>query len=267
MKKKYVAAGLCLAAVVCLGAGIYMKVQEDSAGREYDGLKEEVLTSSSPEETPEATAQAAATPVVTTPEAEKASVVIPIDFAALQQINPDAYAWIRIPGTAIDYPVLQREGDNSYYLDHTAEGTQAAEGAIFTEDYNTKTFEDVNTVIYGHDMKNGTMFQNLLKYKDRSFFDQNREVIIYLPDKILHYQIFAAYVYDDRHLMESINFDDKEIYQKYLDRIFSTRDMSASIDTDMEVAADDRIVTLSTCNAADSETRYLVQAVLISIDE
>lgn len=67
--------------------------------------------------------------------------------------------------------------------------------------------------------------------------------------------------------MESINFDDKEIYQKYLDRIFSTRDMSASIDTDMEVAADDRIVTLSTCNAADSETRYLVQAVLISIDE
>ncbi|RHV89445.1 hypothetical protein DXA96_09075 [Lachnospiraceae bacterium OF09-33XD] len=68
MKKKYVAAGLCLAAVVCLGAGIYMKVQEGSAGREYDGLKEEVLTSSSPEETPKATAQAASTPVVTTPE-------------------------------------------------------------------------------------------------------------------------------------------------------------------------------------------------------
>ena len=89
-------------------------------------------------------------------------MVIPIVFAALQQINPDAFAWIRIPGTAIDYPVLQREGDNSYYLDHTAEGIQAAEGAIFTEDYNTKTFEDVNTVIYGHDMKNGTMFQNLV---------------------------------------------------------------------------------------------------------
>src|SRR5699024_5693991 len=142
-----------------------------------------------------------------------------------------------------------------------------AEGAIFTENYNTKTFEDPNTVIYGHDMKNGSMFQSLHNYMDRSFFDENREVLIYLPDEIRHYKIFAAYLYDNRHLLQSFDFGNKEIYQKYLENIFSMRDMNAFIDTSMEVTSEDKIITLSTCYAGISTQRYLVQAVLVSIEK
>ena len=78
-------------------------------------------------------------PVITE---QKEPPQVPIDFAALREKNPDVYAWIRIPGTDIDYPVLQREGDNSYYLNHTLEGKERPEGAIFTEGYNGQDFSD-----------------------------------------------------------------------------------------------------------------------------
>ena len=146
-------------------------------------------------------------------------------------------------------------------------GESLAAGAIFTENYNTKTFEDPNTVIYGHDMKNGSMFQSLHRYMDRSFFDANRDVTIYLPDKILHYKIFAAYLYDNRHLLMSFDFWNKEEYQQYLNNIFSMRDMNSFVDTSMEVTNEDKIITLSTCYAGISSQRYLVQAVLVSIDQ
>ncbi|HIS31715.1 MAG TPA: class B sortase [Candidatus Limivivens intestinipullorum] len=194
-------------------------------------------------------------------------VEIPIDFEALWEINPEAYAWITISGTEIDYPILQSETDNTYYLTHSIEGEESPEGAIFTEDYNSKDFEDPNTVIYGHNMRNGSMFQGLHEYMDRAFFDENREVLIYLPDKILHYEIFAAYLYDDRHLLESFDFEDEDVFGAYLNRIFSIRDMNSFIDTDMEVTAEDKIITLSTCYSNESNQRYLVQAVLVSIDE
>ena len=179
-------------------------------------------------------------------------------------MNPEIYAWIRIPGSVIDYPIVQSDTDNAYYLTHDAENKDNAAGAIFTEDYNTKTFEDPNTVIYGHGMTNGTMFNGLHQYMDRSYFDENRDVIIYMPDKILHYKIFAAYLYDNRHLMQSINFNNKEIFQAYLDNVFHIRDMQAAVDTSMNVTAEDKIITLSTCYGGMSDKRYLVQAVLVS---
>ena len=122
-------------------------------------------------------------------------------------------------------------------------------------------------MIYGHDMENGSMFQNLLDYQERSFFDENREVLIYTPDAIRHYRIFAAYLYDDRHLMQSFNFDDKEIYRQYLESVLSIREMGACIDTEQEVTDEDKIITLSTCYGNQADRRYLVQAVLISIEK
>ena len=192
---------------------------------------------------------------------------IPIDFAALQQQNPDVYAWIQVPGTEVDYPILQSSNDNTYYLNHTIDGEEKKEGAIFTENYNTKTFEDPNTVIYGHDMKNGSMFQSIHKYMDRSFFDNNRDIVIYMPDQILRYKIFAAYLTDNRHLLMNYNFWSKDEYQQYLNSIFSMRDMNAFIDTSTEVTTEDKIITLSTCYAGISTQRYLVQAVLVSIEK
>ena len=258
-RKKWVALGCLCAAILCGGIGAYKYIQEKQAGETYEKLKEEVV-----EEEPQKTE-----PKETEHKKEEASagVDIPIDFATLQQKNPDVYAWITIPQTAVDYPILQHSTDNGYYLNHTIDGEEKQEGAIYTENYNTKTFEDPNTVIYGHDMKNGTMFQSLHNYMDRSFFDANRDLTIYMPNQILHYKIFAAYLYDDRHLMMHYNFWNPEDYQQYLDSIFSIRDMNAFIDTSMGVDHEDKIITLSTCYAGNSAQRYLVQAVLVSIEK
>lgn len=256
MKKKkiyiVIAAVLLIAATVCAALAIRQYWLEQNAGSRYEEIREEAGTGV-PEEEPE-------------PEPEE-PVVIPIDFAALQERNPEVYAWITIPGTAIDYPILQSGTDNTYYLTHTIDGTQSPEGSIFTENYNSTDFEDPNTVIYGHDMRNGSMFQNLLNYQDRSFFDANREVIIYTPDAIRHYRIFAAYLYDDRHLMQSFDFDDPTVFEQYVNMIFSIRDMNSCIDTETEVGADDKIITLSTCYGLQDDVRYLVQAVLVSIEK
>lgn len=251
MKKRKIIALICLGLGLTCGAiGIYKYIEEKNAGKEYEKLQQEVVKEEpKPVEEPEST------------------VEIPIDFAALQQQNPDVYAWIQVPGTEVDYPILQSSNDNTYYLNHTIDGEEKKEGAIFTENYNTKTFEDPNTVIYGHDMKNGSMFQSIHKYMDRSFFDNNRDIVIYMPDQILHYKIFAAYLTDNRHLLMNYNFWSKDEYQQYLNSIFSMRDMNAFIDTSTEVTTEDKIITLSTCYAGISTQRYLVQAVLVSIEK
>lgn len=180
----------------------------------------------------------------------------------LKKKNPDIYAWINIPGTAVDYPILRREGDNAYYLNHTAEEKKSIYGSIYTEDYNDTDFADFNTLIYGHNMKNGTMFGTLKKYRDKTFFEENRYINLYMPGRIMKYQIFAAYVSDDRHILLSYDFSDENICAEYIDAVFSVRKMNANIDNDLTVTKDDRIITLSTCTSNESE-RYLVQGVLI----
>lgn len=254
MKKRKIVGLICIvAAMLSAGIGIYKYTQQKNAGEEYTKVREKVQKTEEQAELAEE-------------EEYKKTIEIPIDFTALQTENPDVYAWIRIPGTSIDYPILQDEEDNTHYLNHALDGSEQPEGSIFTENYNTKTFEDPNTIIYGHDMKNGSMFQNLHNYEDRSFFDENRDIVIYLPDRILHYKIFAAYLYDDRHLLLSFHFDDPEVYQNYLNQIFSMRDMNAFVDTSMQVTSEDPIITLSTCYGSNEHQRYLVQAVLVSIE-
>lgn len=188
---------------------------------------------------------------------------IPIDFEELWETNPDVYAWIVIPGTDINYPILQHPTDDSYYLNHNLDGSTGRPACIYTESLNSKDFTDNNTVIYGHNMRNGTMFAQLHKFEDKDFFDEHREIIIYLPDKVLHYKIFAVHNYDDRHLLYSFDFSDKAVYKDYLESIFSIDDMNANIDTEMTVTENDKIITLATCVYKKPSLRFHVQAVLV----
>ena len=271
MKKRGHIVGLCLIVlgVICAGIGGYRHLSERNAGKIYEELKEQAQnTSASKEEQTAVDAQKETKTqeeiviqeeIKTQAEMEE----IPIDFDTLIAQYPDIYAWIQIPGTVIDYPIVQREGDNAYYLNHTIDGKKKTEGAIFTEDYNGKDFTDPNTLIYGHNMKNDSMFGELHNYKDRKFLEENPEIIIYLPDQVLHYQIFAAYVYDNRHILLNFDFEDPDVYDAYLKSIFQRKGMSSNIDTSVEVTTEDQIITLSTCNGNDTQ-RYLVQAVLIS---
>lgn len=186
----------------------------------------------------------------------------PIDFEALWEVNEDVYAWISIPGTEIDYPILQHPTDNMYYLNHNLDHSYGYPACIYTENFNSIDFTDSNTVIYGHNMGNGTMFAGLHAYESADFFRDNKEVIIYLPDRVLHYTIFAAYTYDDRHLMYSFDFSNEDIYRSYLESIFGMRDMYSNIDKEIKVSSDESIITLATCVSGVPDKRYLVQAVL-----
>ncbi len=189
-------------------------------------------------------------------------VETPVDFEKLQKQNPDIYAWINIPNTVIDYPILRHPEDNQFYLKHSVEGKESVYGAIYTHNYNDMEFEDFNTVIYGHNMRNRTMFGSLKKFRDKTYFEQNRYINIYTPGRILKYEIFAAYVFDDRHILLNFDFTKPEVRTEYLDMVFGTRKMSSNIKQDLEVTEKDKIITLSTCTTNDSE-RYLVQGVLI----
>ena len=182
-----------------------------------------------------------------------------IDFAAAQGTNPDVYAWIWIPGTNVDYPILQSESeDDSYYLEHTIERLQGLPGSIYTEKYNAKDFSDPVTVAYGHNMKDGSMFADLHKYEDQNFFNENPYIYIYLPEQTYKYRIFAAVTFDDRYLMENYNFSDITDFQKYLDELRSSID--GHVNMDVNVTFETGILTLSTCIADSPNQRWLVNA-------
>lgn len=185
-----------------------------------------------------------------------------IDFEALREINPDVYAWIWIPGTNIDYPILQSavEADD-YYLNTTIDGKKGYPGSIYTEKYNTTSFTDPVTVVYGHELKNGTMFSELHSYTDREFFDNYPYIYIYTPDQTLKYQIFAAVAFDDRYILGSYNFMDVDDFQKYLDELRSSID--GNVNQDVEVTQDTKILTLSTCISEYPDQRWLVNGTLV----
>lgn len=186
----------------------------------------------------------------------------PVDFAGMWEINKDVYAWITIPGTIIDYPILQHATDNTYYLNYNIDGSYGYPGCIYTENLNSKDFSDNNTVIYGHNLRSGAMFTSLHKFKDADFFEENKKVYIYTPQREYDYTIFAAYVYDDRHLLYSFDFADNEVYANYLEDIQSMRSMNALFREDITVTAEDKIITLVTCIGNQPSKRLLVQAVL-----
>lgn len=89
----------------------------------------------------------------------------------MKETNPDIYAWIEIPDTNVNYPIVQSADDDSYYLNHTIDGQEGYPGSIYTEKVNAKDFSDFNTVIYGHDMKDGSMFKDLHKFEDADFLN------------------------------------------------------------------------------------------------
>ena len=198
------------------------------------------------------------------PKSSGSSYDCPIDFESLWETNKDVYAWITVPGTVIDYPILQHETDDSYYLNYTIDGIEGYPGCIYTEHVNSKDFTDNNTVIYGHNMRNGTMFTDLHKFRNADFFANHDTVYIYTPEKLLTYKIFAAYLYDDRHLMNSFDFSDMEVYSDYLSEIqtMDSKDENANLRKEIPLTSGDKIITLITCIREQPEMRVYVQAVL-----
>ena len=190
----------------------------------------------------------------------------PIDFKAIQAENPDVCAWIQIPGIdVIDYPILQSapEADDNFYLDHDINGATKRAGSIYIQKLNPKDFSDPNTLIYGHNMLNGTMFGQLKKYRNKEFFEQNRNIYIYTPGHILKYEIISAFVYDDRHIINSFNFDDEISRMEFFNECINPKTFTKQVLDGAALDINDKIITLSTCTSNDTE-RYLVVGKLVS---
>lgn len=266
---------LCLAgALICTAVACAGKENQSQAEDEYDKLAEmtrvvatEEPKEPSPEPEPEATEE---------PPEEKdpldilkeMGVPIPekeVDFADLQEnTNKDIYAWIYIPDTKIDYPVLQHPTDNSYYLNYNLDGSRGYPGCIYSEDYNTKDFSDPVTVLYGHNMKNGTMFAGLHRYSDSEYMEEHPYVYIYTEEGLMVYEVFAAHEYSNDHILYNHDYTDREEMEEYLDSIENVRDMNRVLREGVEVTPDSKVITLSTCISHKPNNRFLVQGVLLN---
>ncbi|MGY3724212.1 sortase B [Granulicatella balaenopterae] len=177
----------------------------------------------------------------------------------LNSINSEYMGWITIKDTPIDYPIV-KGSNNDYYLTRDFNKQYLSSGSIFM-DYRNEGFQDKNTVIYGHHMKNGTMFGSLKKYKDKDYLEKNK--IIHIMSKNhekLTYEIFSVYTTtsDDAESIV-ITFNNEEEFSAFINNICN----KSIYDSDVEVKVSDRILTLSTCSYDFEDARLVIHARLI----
>lgn len=187
-----------------------------------------------------------------------------IDFSALKEINSDIYAWIMVDGTDISYPVLQYQNSedpyDDYYLEHNLDGSTGYPGVIYSEGVNLRDFSDNLTVLYGHNMKNKTMFSQLHYFEDADFFAKNRFFVIYTPEQVYTYEVFAAVSFSDEHLVDAYGTQtDLSAFSEAIGAV------PGNHVKEIEPHSGDRVVVLSTCYANDSTKRLLVCGKLVSV--
>ncbi|CQR25030.1 sortase [Streptococcus varani] len=182
--------------------------------------------------------------------------------------NPDVYAWLRVEGTKIDYPVAQHPTEDSYYLSHDLDRNETYYGAIFTELVNTKTFNDSVTIIYGHAMVDDSMFGSLDYFADRQFFKDHTLITIDTIDHHYEYDIVAAHPYVDDHLFQSFQLGTRSGLTHYLDTLKERVETNGGSYRFLPIEKDkDRFLILSTCDAVNNNQRYVVTARLRTITE
>lgn len=182
-----------------------------------------------------------------------------IDFKGLQIINEEVVAWIDVEGTDISYPVVHTHNDNKY-LDETFDNKQNACGAIFLETQNSSDLSDNYNIIYGHNMKNGSMFGALSEYKrhgEDDFYNEHKYFSIYTPEKKLRYLIVAYFDDMENSEIYSIGFNADNSFKDFI----NAQRKKSYIDTGEILTEQDKIVVLSTCSS--QEQRFVVMGKLI----
>ncbi len=185
-----------------------------------------------------------------------------VDFANLQQANPDVKGWIQFEALDINYPVLKHPDDNDFYLKKMWNKEENTAGSIFMDVANAEDMTDYNTFIYGHNMKNLTMFGQLKQYKDAAFYTGKEYFWIYTPTANYRYQIFS--VHESK--VSSNMFRTYETQGPEFTQYVADSKKNSRYDTGVPVSDQDRIVTLSTCTASGDNWRLLLQAKLIGVE-
>ena len=181
------------------------------------------------------------------------------DFTKLVELNDQSVGWITIDGTAIDYPVVQGD-DNSYYLTHDYNNSSSIQGSIFMDYRNLEGFADNHIILYGHNMKNGTMFHDLNKYKDENFLSEHRYINFYGKTDYYKWEVFSTYNTDPRFNYIQTEFGTSEQYLAFINQLRSRSDFSYKGEP---LSDKDKVLTLSTCSQGLKDGRRVVHARLI----
>ena len=186
-----------------------------------------------------------------------------IDFTALQQRNADVCGWITVDGTSIDYPILRAEGKDVLYLSHDIDGQPSEHGTVCLDVLSARDFSDRVTLIYGHNMKDGSMFAPLYQYyRDADFFNADHRVHIYIDDVMLEYRVFSACEFNYAHPLFFYDMTDDGEFLAYMDSFLENRDLQARI-LPLEITPEDHILTLITSTNVRADQRLFLQAVLV----
>lgn len=175
-----------------------------------------------------------------------------IDFGELKKLNKDIVAWIKIPGTRINYPIVQGSDDEEY-LHRTFLKKRNSSGAIFLEVKCKKDFTSENNIIYGHHMRNGMMFADLVKLRDQRFVKKHDLIRLYLPEKTIDLTIVSAYAGKVQRI--PIAFKSKEAKEEWEDEIKNRSEIISR--KKLEV----RIYTFVTCSYERENNRTYVYAI------
>lgn len=261
MKRKLPLILLCilfLGVAAFFGIRMALQWQEYHAGEQtYQQLAQYVYTQPPQPEIPEQTPQNLSSSANTTAQDNTQWPVV--DFEALQAAGKDVVAWIYIEGTTINYPVVQGS-NNNYYLNRLADGTVNSAGSIFMDYRNNCDLTDRNTILYGHHMKNGTMFQPITRYKNQSFYEDHPVCLILTPQGNYRVEIFAGYVTNMNTQAWKLEFGSDLEYEAWLQEAVS----QSLFHSPVVPTAQDRVVTFSTCTYEYSDARFVLVGVLRS---
>lgn len=248
------AAFVCVAALLAVRLHGYRAAREEYA--QVQAMAEATATPMPETEVPQVRAAAAAPPAATPKPFHSEKV------ASLRKENRDAIAWLDIIGTEMQYPVVQGS-DNSYYMTHTFQKKKNASGAIFMDCWNAQDFTDFNTVIYGHNMSDGSMFSGLREYRHQKFADGHVTIEVTLLNKKLRYEVFAAYTVKNA---ATADFRGQGCATEGERSAFikAARKRSTELDSDLTVSRHDRLLTLVTCAGGTQPWYWVVHAVLVA---
>ena len=278
-KKTILIAVAAVCILVCVGSGLFLyqyyhgvQVESTLLERMKTGTAE-ISSAPAPSDQPEQPEQdSGETPEESETDAAPSeeeplmkTVRLPVDFAQLQAEAPDIYAWLELPDTGIDDPVLQRAGADLFYNSHNAYGQYYMCGAVFSQSaYNGRNFDSPMTVLYGHSTVLGQpgAFMELNNYADEAYFDAHREMRVYMPDGMYVYRIFAACVHSNEHLLYCHDFSDETQFDAFFSSLTEDTSPDSHIDAEALPQAGDKVLTLSTCYSANKNLRYLVMGVL-----
>ena len=179
-----------------------------------------------------------------------------IDFDALRAVNPDIVGWLHYEAAGIDYPVVQGT-DNDKYLNTMFDGTYGVCGTLFVDSVTENAFTQFNTIIYGHHMRDGSMFGSLKELKDKEFCMANPRLELITPSEKYHLEIWAFLNQPSDSRVYTTNIEDLTERQEYIDMVRSTAEYTVE-EQDVNVGPNDTLVVLSTCAYEYQNARYIV---------